>query len=254
MIIAIDIGNTNVVIGLFENEKLVISWRLSSKAARTEDEYWILLYALLETGKIELKDIQGGIISSVVPNLTLPFIRILEKYLHITPKIVDVDLTLKLKLKVDNPKSVGADRICNCVAGFEKYGGPLVILDFGTATTFDVVTENFEFIGGIIAPGIEMTADILHRFAAKLPKVELNFPPTVIGSNTETNIQSGLMFGSVDLINGLLNRIEKQFKKELNIIATGGLAKTIVPYLDREMTIETDLTLLGLKMIYDFVN
>lgn len=254
MLIAIDIGNTNVVIGLFDNEKLITSWRLSSKAARTEDEYWILLYALLETGKIELTKIHGGIISSVVPNLTLPFVKILKNYLHITPKIIDADLNLQLKLKVDNPKSVGADRICNCVAGFEKYGGPLVILDFGTATTFDVVTENYEFIGGIIAPGIEMTANILHRFAAKLPKVELKFPPAAIGSNTETNIQSGLMFGTVDLINGLLKRIEEQIKKEINVVATGGLSKIIVPHLDREMTIENDLTLFGLKIVYDCLN
>ena len=137
------------------------------------------------------------------------------------------------------------------MAGFEKYGGPLVILDFGTATTFDVITENFEFIGGIIAPGIEMTATVLHQLAAKLTKVELKFPETVIGRNTETNIQSGLMFGTADLINGLLNRIKNELGKKFTTIATGGLAEVVTPYLDREVFIESNLTLEGMRLIYE---
>ncbi|MDW7679593.1 MAG: type III pantothenate kinase [bacterium] len=254
LLMAVDIGNTNVVVGLFNQDQIVARWRLSSKAARTEDEYWILLNSLFRNNEIDIGKVRGAIISSVVPDLTMPFVRIAENFLMVEPVLVEPELNLRLQLKVDNPKSVGADRICNCVAGFQKYGGPLVILDFGTATTFDVVTEKFEFIGGIIAPGIEMTAAILHQFAAKLPKVELKFPRTVIGSNTETNIQSGLMFGTVDLINGLLNRIEKQLKKEIKVIATGGLAIIIVPQLDRKIVIEPDLTLLGLKLIYDSID
>jgi len=190
------------------------------------------------------------VISSVVPDLTMPFIQIIEKYFHLRPVIVDSDLGIKLKLAVDNPKSVGADRICNGIAGFEKYGAPLVILDFGTATTFDVITENDEFIGGIIAPGIEMTATVLHQLAAKLPKVELKFPQTVIGRNTETNIQSGLMFGTVDLINGLLNRIELELDRKFKTIATGGLANVVTPYLKRKVILDAELTLDGMRLIY----
>lgn len=253
MLLVIDIGNTNVVIGLYQGKKLTTSWRLSSKAARTRDEYWILLNALLEANKIKVNEFDGAIISSVVPDLTIPFIQILEKYFGLKPVIVDSDLNIKLKLAVDNPKSVGADRICNVVAGFEKYGGPLVILDFGTATTFDVITENYQFIGGIIAPGIEMTATVLHQLAAKLPKVELKFPDTVIGTNTETNIQSGLMFGTTDLINGMLNRIEKELGQKFTTIATGGLARIVAPYLERKTFIESGLTLEGMRLIYDEV-
>ncbi len=253
MIVVIDIGNTNVVIGLYQGDKLAASWRLSSKAARTRDEYWILLNALLEANKIKVDEFDGAIISSVVPDLTMPFVQILEKYFGLKPVIVDSDLNIKLKLAVDNPKSVGADRICNVVAGFEKYGGPLVILDFGTATTFDVITKDYEFIGGIIAPGIEMTANVLHQLAAKLPKVELKFPDTVIGANTETNIQSGLMFGTTDLINGMLNRIEKELDQKFTTIATGGLARIVAPYFERKTFIESGLTLEGMRLIYDEV-
>ena len=251
LLLAIDIGNTNVVIGIYHGKKLTNNWRLSSKAARTGDEYWILLNSLFSTNKIDIKKFDGAIISSVVPDLTIPFIQIIEKYCKLKPVIIDSDLKLKLKLAVDNPKSVGADRICNVVAGFEKYGGPLVILDFGTATTFDVITKDYEFIGGIIAPGIEMTANVLHQLAAKLPKVELKFPETVIGRNTETNIQSGLLFGTADLINGLLNRIENELGKKFTTIATGGLAEVVTPYLDREVFIESGLTLEGMMLIYE---
>lgn len=253
LMISIDIGNTNVVIGIYKNNKLIAHWRLSSKAARTSDEYWILLRSLMNINKIEAENFSGAIISSVVPDLTMDFVQIVEKYFKIDPVVVDSKLELDLKLVVDNPESVGADRICNVVAGFKKYGGPLVILDFGTATTFDVITKENEFIGGIIAPGIEMTAEVLHRLAAKLPKVELKFPDKVIGTTTETNIQSGLMYGTADLINGLLNRIEGELTGKIKIIATGGLAKIVTPYLNREINIESDLTLEGMKLIFEEV-
>ena len=253
MLIAIDIGNTNIVIGIFVEKQLIASWRLSSKAARTADEYWILLSSLFKLHNIEASQIRDAIISSVVPNLTIPFMKIVEGYLTSKPVIVDSSLKIRLKLSVDNPASVGADRICNAVAGFQKYGGPLVVLDFGTATTFDVITKDNEFIGGIIAPGIEMTANILHKLAAKLPKVELKFPGSVIGKNTETNIQSGLMYGTVDLINGLLNRIEKELGQQIKTITTGGMAKVVTPYLNREVKIEHDLTLQGLRLIFEQV-
>ena len=251
MLLVIDIGNTNVVVGIYEGNKLTTNWRLSSRATRTGDEYWILINSLMETNNLEINKFDGAIISSVVPDLTLSFIQVLERYFGLKPVIVDSELNIELKLVVDNPRSVGADRICNVVAGFKKYGGPLVILDFGTATTFDVITEKFEFIGGIIAPGIEMTATVLHQLAAKLPKVELKFPDKVIGRNTETNIQSGLLYGTTDLINGLLNRIEKELGQKFTTIATGGLADVVSPHLERNVYIESGLTLEGMRLIYD---
>ena len=253
MLITVDIGNTNVVIGIYQQTKLIAHWRLSSQIARTGDECWILINSLFESHKLKINQAHGAIISSVVPNLTSTFIRVFEEYFKITPVVVSADLNLELKILYENPRDVGADRICNAVAGFHYYRGPLVILDFGTATTFDVVSENNEYLGGIIAPGIELTASILHQRAAKLPKVDLQFPTRVIGRNTESSIQSGLMFGTVELINGLIARIEGELGKSVETVATGGLAKVVAPYTDRIKKIEPFLTLDGLRLIYEHI-
>jgi len=253
MLIAIDIGNTNVVIGIFQNNELLAHWRLSSQNARTRDECWILLNSLFSLNSIKTKQIHGGIISSVVPNLTSMFVQVLEDYFQIQPIIVSSDLNIDLKILYEDPRAVGADRICNAVAGFHLFGGPLIILDFGTATTFDVVSENNEYLGGIIAPGIELTASILHQRAARLPKVELNFPEFVIGKTTESSIQSGLMFGTVELINGLINRIEHELTAKVKTVATGGLAKIVAPYTNRIEHVEPFLTLDGLRLIFEHV-
>lgn len=253
MLITIDIGNTNVVIGLYRNNDLIAHWRLSSQIARTRDECWILLSSLLKSNSIEINQIQGGIISSVVPNLTSTFILVLEDYFHLNPIIVSSNLKIDLKILYEDPRAVGADRICNAVAGFHLFGGPLVILDFGTATTFDIVSENNEYLGGIIAPGIELTASVLHQRAARLPKVELKFPDTVIGTTTESSIQAGLMFGTVELINGLIARIEQELGTKVKTVATGGLAKLVIPYTNKIERIEPFLTLDGLRLIYEQV-
>lgn len=253
MLITVDIGNTNVVIGIYQRDKLIAHWRLSSQTARTGDECWILISALFESHQLKINQVRGGIISSVVPNLTATFIRVFEDYLNITPVIVSADLNLELKILYENPRAVGADRICNAVAGVHYFRGPLVILDFGTATTFDVVSEKNEYLGGIIAPGIELTASILHQRAAKLPKVELAFPDKVIGRNTEASIQAGLMFGTVELINGLIVRIEEELGKSVQTVATGGLAHVVVPHTDRIQKIEPFLTLDGSRLIYEYV-
>ncbi len=253
MIITVDIGNTNVVIGLYRASELIAHWRLSSQTARTRDECWILLSSLLKSSSIEVDQIEGGIISSVVPNLTWTFILVLEDYFHLNPIVVSSDLALDLKILYEDPRAVGADRICNAVAGFHFFGGPLVILDFGTATTFDIVSANNEYLGGIIAPGIELTASVLHQRAARLPKVELKFPASVIGTTTESSIQSGLMFGTVELINGLIDRIEQQLGHPVKTVATGGLAKVVAPYTNKIERIEPFLTLDGLRLIYEQV-
>jgi len=251
MLIAIDIGNTNVVIGIYQNNTLIANWRLSSQIARTRDECWILLNSLFNSNSIEINQIQGGIISSVVPNLTPKFVQVLEDYFQLQPVIVSSELKIDLKILYDNPQAVGADRICNAVAGFHIFGGPLVILDFGTATTFDIVSENNEYLGGIIAPGIELSASLLHQRAARLPRVELKFPASVIGTTTESSIQSGLMFGTVELINGLIVRIEQELGTKVKTVATGGLAKLVTPYTNKIKRIEPFLTLDGLRLIYE---
>ena len=253
MLITVDIGNTNVVIGIYQHQKLIAHWRLSSQTARTGDECWILINSLFESHKLPIGKVKGGIISSVVPNLTSTFIYMFEDYLKISPVVVSSDLDLELKILYENPRSVGADRICNAVAGFSYYGGPLVILDFGTATTFDIVSEKNEYLGGIIAPGIELTASILHQRAAKLPKVDLQFPSKVIGRNTESSIQAGLMFGTVELIDGLIARIEAELGKPVKTVATGGLANVVVPHTEKIKKIEPFLTLEGLRLIYEHI-
>lgn len=254
MLIVIDIGNTNVVIGIYQNDTLMAHWRLSSLITRTRDEIWMILEHLLQSRSMPADQIRGGAISSVVPNLTHIFGQVLEDCLHLQPVVVSSELDLHLKIRYEDPRQVGADRICNAIAGIHYFGGPLVILDFGTATTFDVISAQNEYLGGIIAPGIELTATILHQRAARLPKVELQFPPNVIGRNTESSIQSGLMFGTVELINGLIARIEAELGTAVKAVATGGLAKVISPYTHRIDRIEPFLTLDGLRLIFEQVH
>ncbi|MDZ7318141.1 MAG: type III pantothenate kinase [candidate division KSB1 bacterium] len=254
MLIVIDIGNTNVVIGIYQKRTLVAHWRLSSLVTRTRDEIWIILEHLLQSRSLSTDQIHGGAISSVVPNLTHIFCQVLEDCLKLQPVVVSSELNLGLKIMYEDPRQVGADRICNAIAGIHYFGGPLVILDFGTATTFDVISAQNEYLGGIIAPGIELTASILHQRAARLPKVELQFPPHVIGRNTESSIQSGLMFGTVELINGLIARIEAELGTTVKAVATGGLAKVISPYTHRIDRIEPFLTLDGLRLIFEQVH
>ncbi len=253
MLLAIDVGNTHIVIGIFDNQELKIHWRLMSKITRTSDESWILLNMLLRESKIQLTQIKGAIISSVVPDVTPAFNRMFAEYSHIKPIIVDSDLKIGLKILYEDPRAVGADRIVNSVAGYQKFGGPIIIIDFGTATTFDIVTENYEYLGGIIVPGVETSASLLHRFAARLPQVEMKFPKELIGRNTEASIQSGLMFGTVELIDGLVNRIQTEFGKQMHKVATGGLANLIIPKSTTISLIEPFLTLEGLRIIYEEV-
>jgi len=250
MLLVIDIGNTNITLGLLEQHRRAASWRLHSKNAHTSDEVWIMLKLLLESEGFGLAQIRGCALSSVVPHLTPVFERMIQQRLNVPSVNVTSDLDTGIKILYENPQQVGADRICNAVAGYAKFGGPLVVVDFGTATTFDVVTRNAEYLGGIIAPGPETTATVLHHVSAKLPRVELEFPPSVIGRTTETSIQAGLMFGGVELIDGLNRRIKRELGEDTHIIATGGLANVFLPYLDTVERVEPDLTLEGLGIIF----
>lgn len=253
MLLAIDIGNTNIVIGVFDGNDLTGHWRLSSTITRTSDESWIIVKLLFESAKLSSGEIDGVIISSVVPNLTEVFSLMALQHLKIQPIIVSSKLDTGIKILYKTPESVGADRICNAVAGFQKFGGPLVVVDFGTATTFDVITGQAEYLGGIIVPGIELSANFLHHRTAQLPKVSLKFPENLIGQTTPESIQSGLMYGGVEMVDGLIRRIQEDLHEEVRIVATGGLAKVLQEKSDTIKIIEPYLTLDGLKLIYERV-
>ncbi|MBN1466533.1 type III pantothenate kinase [candidate division KSB1 bacterium] len=253
MILAIDIGNTQIAAGLFVDKELSAHWRLSSTAERTEDETWILMKSIVGANGFDIEKVTGVAITSVVPDITHTFEKMSDKYLKCKPVTVDWTLDLGIEIKYNTPQSVGADRLCNAVGGFFKYGGPLIIVDFGTATSFDVVSARGEYLGGMIAPGIEMSSMVLHQKAAKLPRVYLSFPEKVIGKTTETSMQSGLMYGAVEMIDGLTRRINEELGETARCIATGGLARLVINQLRNSYTLDSFLTLDGLKIIYDRV-
>jgi len=250
MDLMIDIGNTQTVLGIFDNKQLLRNWRVTSQLARTEDEIWVVIDSLFHGEKLDVDHIKGVCISSVVPELSTIYKRMIEKYLSLKPMFISPDLNLGLKILYQDPHSVGSDRICNAVAGKRKYGSPLIVLDFGTATTFDCINENGDYLGGVICPGIDSAATILHRKAAKLPKIDLRFPPHVIGKNTEESMQSGIMFGSVELIEGLLRRIKKELIGNPKVVATGGLAHTIAKRTKAIDDVDENLNLEGIFQIY----
>ncbi len=253
MLLVTDIGNTHITLGVFSGNKLLAHWRISSGVTRTVDESWIMVKMLCQSENIQLSDITGSAISSVVPDQTPVYEHIFGDELNIPTVVVSSCLDTGIKILYDDPKSVGADRICNAVAGFKKYGGPLIIVDYGTATTFDVVSDKGEYLGGIIAPGVESSSFILHQNAAKLPKVELKFPNDIIGKNTESSMQAGIMFGTVELVNGIVRRVIHKLGKNAEIIATGGIAKLIFKEMDKSPKFEPFLTLDGLRLIYNMV-
>jgi type III pantothenate kinase len=253
MLLAIDIGNTQVTLGLFDAEALRAHWRLSSGVTRTEDESWILIKMFCDSAGIDVGEIKGVAISSVVPDLTPVYEALSEERLRCPQVVVGADLDLGIEILYDDPRSVGADRLCDAVAGFAKYGGPLLIIDFGTATTFNVISETGAYVGGVIAPGIASSANMLYRYAARLPKIELRFPEKLIGTTTEMSMQAGVMYGSVEMAKGLIAGIEEELGKRPKLVCTGGLAKIVLPKLSPDCVYEPHLTLEGLRLIYDRV-
>ena len=258
MFIAIDIGNTHTVIGIYQKEIFLCEWRIPSTIQLTKDEIGARLKFLLTKAAIKAKKIDGIGISSVVPHLTDVYAATAHKYFHQEPMIVSTALDLGITIHYDNPKSLGADRICNAVAGFEKYGGPLIIIDFGTATTYDVIASNGDYLGGVIASGIETSVTALHQRAAKLPKVKLRLPETVIGIDTMSSMQAGILWGAVDSMTGMVKRIQKEIrqreKKNAVVIATGGFSKFISDHSKIIQHVETSLVLDGIRLIYKRVN
>jgi type III pantothenate kinase len=250
MLLAVDIGNTNVVLGLFENRALRFSWRLDSLSRRTEDEWLLLLKTLFHNEDLKLANLTDVAISSVVPGLTSSLKALSKKHLNTDPLIITGDMDHGIKIFYESPSSVGGDRICNAVAGYDKFGGPLIIIDFGTATTFDVISETGDYLGGVISPGLETAARHLHKLAAKLPSVELIFPEEIIAKNTERSMQVGIMYGTLASVEGLINKIKEELQSDCKVITTGGIGFLIADMTDNIESHEPDLTLYGIEKIY----
>ncbi|MBE7088895.1 MAG: type III pantothenate kinase [Clostridiales bacterium] len=251
MIICLDVGNTNIKYALFEGDNLVLSFRVATDHKKTSDEYGGQLISILKNRDVDYSKIDGGIISSVVPPLDYTLERMLRYYLHVKPLVLAPGLKTGLNMKVDNAKEVGSDRVVNNVAAVKKYGAPLIVIDFGTATTFNVIDINGQFIGGVIAPGIKGSLDSLVNGTAKLPRVEIERPETVIGKNTITNIQSGIVYGFAGLVEYTVKKIKKEMKTEgVKTIATGGFSDVIAKELSCIDVVDKLLTLDGLKYLY----
>lgn len=251
MIICLDIGNTNIKYAVFDGEKLKISFRVATEHKKTSDEYGGQLLSILQNNAISVSNIKGGIISSVVPQLDYTLERMCINYLKIKPLTLAPGLKTGLNLRVDNAKEVGADRVVNNVAAVRKYGYPLIVIDFGTATTFNVIDAKGEFIGGVIAPGIKGSLDSLVNGTAKLPRVEIERPAAVIGKNTVTNMQSGIVFGFAGLVEYIVKKIKREMKCEnVTVIATGGFSEVIAKEISCIDKVDKLLTLEGLRYLY----
>jgi type III pantothenate kinase len=250
MLLVVDIGNTNVVFGIYDGSVLKGHWRLATDAKTTADEYGILFTNLLSAAGIVPGQTTGAIMSSVVPTLTATFETLIEQYFRQRPLIVTSESNTGLTVRYPNPREIGSDRLVNAAAAFHKYRRDLIIVDFGTATTFCAVTKEAEYLGGVIAPGLGISAEALFARAAKLSKVELTRPKTVIGTDTGTSIQSGLLFGYAGLVDTLVRRIEHELGRSTYVIATGGLSKVIAAETTSIQAIEPLLTLEGLELLY----
>jgi type III pantothenate kinase len=251
MLLAIDIGNTHTVIGVYERDRLIGDWRITSSIVRTEDEIGMFVKSFCKEASVDPELVVRSGISSVVPNMTPVYQKMAKKYFNIDPVIISSALDLGITILYDDPTAVGADRLCNAVAGYTQYGGPLVIIDFGTATTYDVVSEQGEYLGGIIAPGVETSSAELHRRAAKLPKIDITFPEKVIGKTTITSMQSGILFGAVDSVEGMVKRITTELEKKPIVIGTGGLSAIISLQTSIIDFVVPTLVLDGVRIIMD---
>lgn len=257
MLLAFDVGNTNIVLGVFQDGKLIQNWRLETDNNKSADEYGMIINQLFAFEGLSIRDVKDIIISTVVPSVLYTLQHLSMKYFNRRAIVIGPGIKTGLTVKYDNPKQVGADRIVNAVAGLAKYGGPLIIIDFGTATTFCAITENYEYLGGTIAPGIKISSDALFEKTAKLPKVELEEPGHVICKNTIESMQSGLVYGHMGMIDFIVRKMKVELmkisssEKEPLVIATGGLATLINNGVDCIDHVDKMLTLEGLQMIYE---
>ena len=251
MLFVIDAGNTNIVLGVYRGDDLVENWRIGTNKGRTADEYGILIRELLKVSGLDHKEIRDIILSSVVPPLDSIIIEMSEKYFNVKPQVVGPGLKCGIPILYDNPKEVGADRIVNAVAAIKRYKGPVIVVDFGTATTFDFITAKGEYGGGVIAPGIGISIEALFEKASKLPKVELVKPKKIIGKNTAASIQSGIIYGYVGLVDGIVTKMKEEAGVEAKVVATGGLAPLIAAESCCIDEVVEKLTLEGLKEIFE---
>lgn len=251
MLLTIDIGNTNLTLGLYEGDKLGAHWRLATDHNRMPDEYGLQFLGLLQNAEKSLQDITGISLASVVPPLTGRVIQACREYLKQEPLVVDTGIKTGIKVRYEDPKAVGADRICDAVAVMKLYGGPACVIDFGTATTFNALTKDGEYLGGAITAGINLAAEALYTRAAKLPRIDLQTPPSVIGRNTVHAMQSGLLFGYVSMVEGMVTRFRSELGSDMKVIATGGLSESIAKETKVIDILAPWLTLDGLRILWE---
>jgi type III pantothenate kinase len=255
MLLAIDVGNTNIVLGVFEEERLIESWRLATLRERTSDEIGIWVAQLFEHRAVDSNKVTGIVMGSVVPPLTSTFMTMAQRYFGMRPLNVDSSVDTGMPILYKNPSEVGADRILNGVAAYRLYGrerqAPMIVVDFGTATTFDAISAKGEYLGGIITPGMQISADALFQRAARLPRVDMKKPCEVIGRTTVSAIESGLYYGYIGLVDGLVRRMRAELGQNAVCVATGGLAGIIAPEVDLIEHVDPDLTLHGLRMVWE---
>jgi len=250
MLLAIDIGNTDTTLGLFDDKELRVTWHIATSIDRMADEYATLLLNLLHHHGLDTSAIKQAALCSVVPPLIATYKELFQKYFHISPLVVEAGVKTGVRIHMDNPREVGSDRIVNAAAAHHLYGGPVIITDLGTATTFDIISKEGDYLGGAIAPGINTAAESLFMQAAMLPKVELVRPKHAIGTNTITAMQSGIVFGYAALIEGMVARIQQELGEKAKVVATGGWAELMAKETPAIDVVNPDLTLIGLRLIY----
>lgn len=251
LLLVVDAGNTNIVFALFDGPTLLNQWRTSTDIKRTADEYGVWLTQLIALDGIKPNDINAAILATVVPHTVFPLTHLCERYFKCAPLIIDNGNSVGISVEVANPREVGADRLVNAVAAHAKFSGRLIVIDFGTATTFDIIRDDGAYVGGVIAPGVNLSIEALDRAAARLPRITVAKPPSVIGSGTVTAMQSGVYWGYISLIEGLVTRIKEEVGQSMRTISTGGLAPLFKNGTDLIDELESDLTLHGLRLVYD---